>query len=148
MLDDSPVRPSVKFEIQNGLGPQIMDDFASSYGTLLSLAVCLASGRGRLAELVLVEGTRPEHAPVARVLMPDEHGSFLARSLHHLQDNIRRAGPAAAASYTLIGSILLLGGGGAVIDRWQGSAPWGLFVGLLLGVVVGLYEVAKAVWKP
>ena len=98
MLDDSPVRPSVKFEIQNGLGPQIMDDFASSYGTLLSLAVCLASGRGRLVKLVLVEGTRPEHAPVARVLMPDEHDSFLARSLHHLQDNLRRAGPAAAAS--------------------------------------------------
>ena len=48
----------------------------------------------------------------------------------------------------MIGSILLLGGGGAVIDRWQDSAPWGLFVGLLLGVVVGLYEVAKAVWKP
>ena len=124
-----------------------MDRFASSYGTLLSLAVCLASGRGRVPKLVLVEGSRPEHAPVARVLMPDEYDSFLARSLQHLQDNIRRAGPAATASYTLIGSILLLGGGGALLDRWQDSAPWGLLVGLLLGLVVGFYELAKTVWK-
>ena len=80
--------------------------------------------------------------------MPDERDPFLGKSLRYMQENIRRAGPAAAASYTLIGSILLLGGGGAVIDRWQDSAPWGLFVGLLLGVVVGLYEVAKAVRKP
>ena len=124
-----------------------MECFASSYGTLLSLAVCLASGTGRQAKLVLVEGTRPEHAPLARVLMPDEHDSFLARSLQHLQDNFRRAGPAATASYTLIGSIILLGGGGALLDRWQDSAPWGLLVGLLLGLVVGFYELAKTVWK-
>ena len=100
-----------------------------------------------MPKLVLVEGSRPEHAPVARVLMPDEHDSFLARSLQHLQDNIRRAGPAATASYTLIGSIILLGGGGALLDRWQDSAPWGLLVGLLLGLVVGFYELAKTVWK-
>lgn len=124
-----------------------MDRFASSYGTLLSLTVCLVSGRGRVSKLLLVEGSRPEHAPVARVLMPDEHDSFLARSLQHLQDNIRRAGPAATASYTLIGAILLLGGGGALLDRWQDSAPWGLLVGLLLGLVVGFYELAKTVWK-
>ena len=80
--------------------------------------------------------------------MPDERDPFLGKSLRYMQENIRRAGPAAAASYTLIGSILLLGGGGAEKDRCQDSAPWGLFVGLLLGVVVGLYEVAKAVWKP
>ena len=80
--------------------------------------------------------------------MPDERDPFLGKSLRYMQENIRRAGPAATASDPLIGSILLLGGGGAVIDRWQDSAPGGLFVGLLLGVMVGLYEVAKAVWKP
>ncbi len=80
--------------------------------------------------------------------MPDERDPFLASSLQHLQDNIRRAGPAATASYTLIGAILLLGGGGALIDRWQGISPWGLLSGLLLGIVVGFYEVARALWKP
>ena len=80
--------------------------------------------------------------------MLDERDPFLASSLQHLQDNIRRAGPAATASYTLIGAILLLGGGGALIDRWQGISPWGLLSGLLLGMVVGFYEVARALWKP
>ena len=79
--------------------------------------------------------------------MPDAHEPFLARSLRQMQANVRRAGPAAAASYTLIGAILLLGGLGFMVDRWQGTAPWFLFVGLVLGIVVGFYELAKTVWR-
>jgi F0F1-type ATP synthase assembly protein I len=69
-----------------------------------------------------------------------------ARSAQSFQDNIRRAGPAAGASYTLIGAIVLLGGLGYAVDAWMNTTPWGLFVGLLLGLVVGFYELAKVVW--
>lgn len=79
--------------------------------------------------------------------MPDERDPLLARSLQQLQDNIRRAGPAASASYALIGAILLLGGAGHLLDRWQQTEPWGLLGGLLLGLLVGFYELAKAVLK-
>jgi ATP synthase protein I len=79
--------------------------------------------------------------------MARKQSSFsFARSAQSLQDNIRRAGPAASASYTLIGAIVLCGGLGYAVDRWWGSAPWGLLVGLLLGLVVGFYELAKTVW--
>lgn len=80
--------------------------------------------------------------------MPDERDPFMARSMQHMQENIRRAGPAATASYTLIGAILLLGGIGFWVDRWQETSPWFLFGGLILGLVVGFYELARAVWKP
>jgi ATP synthase protein I len=70
----------------------------------------------------------------------------LARSARALQDTVQRAGPAAGASYTLIGAIVLLGGIGYAVDRWQGTAPWGLLAGLLLGIVVGFYELARTVW--
>jgi len=79
--------------------------------------------------------------------MPGEREPFVAGSLRHLQDNIRRAGPAATASYSLIGAIILLGGSGHLVDRWQGTEPWGLLVGLLAGLIVGFYELAKTVWK-
>ena len=79
--------------------------------------------------------------------MPDERDPFLARSFMALQENIRRAGPAATASYTLIGAILLLGGAGLVVDRWQGTSPWYLLAGLAVGLVVGFYQLAKTVWK-
>jgi F0F1-type ATP synthase assembly protein I len=72
---------------------------------------------------------------------------FSARSLRSLQENLRRAGPAAAASYALIGAIVLCGGAGYALDWWLGSAPWLLVVGLVTGVGVGLYEVAKTVWR-
>jgi F0F1-type ATP synthase assembly protein I len=77
----------------------------------------------------------------------DDSGLFLARSLKFLQENIRRSGPAATASYTLIGAILLLGGIGYALDRWIGTTVhWFLFAGLMLGIVVGFYELAKSVW--
>ena len=73
-------------------------------------------------------------------------GDFLAKSARQLQENAERAGPAAGASYTLIGAIILLGGIGYAIDRWQGTAPWGILGGLFVGLVVGFYELAKSVW--
>ena len=79
--------------------------------------------------------------------MPDDDQRLaFARSLRNLQDNIRRSGPAAAAGYTLIGAILLLGGIGYALDAWLGTSPWCLLAGLLAGIVVGFYELAKTVW--
>ena len=80
--------------------------------------------------------------------MPDnEPGLFIGRSLKYLQENLRRAGPAASAGYTLIGAILLLGGIGYAIDAWRGTTPWFLLSGLLLGLVVGFLELAKIVFR-
>ena len=80
--------------------------------------------------------------------MPDPSEHFLERSFGALQDNVRRAGPAATAGYTLIAAILLRGVG-YMVDRWVGTAsPWFLLAGMLVGLVVGFYELAKTVWKP
>ena len=71
---------------------------------------------------------------------------LLARSAKSLQENAEQAGPAAGASYTLIGAIILLGGIGYAIDAWRGTSPWFLLGGLALGLIVGFYELAKTVW--
>ena len=63
------------------------------------------------------------------------------------QENVRRSGPAAMASYTLIGAIIMFGGIGLVIDRWRGADHWFLLAGLLLGLVVGFVELARTVWR-
>ena len=65
-----------------------------------------------------------------------------------MQTSISSFGPAAAVSYTLIGSIILLGGIGYAIDEWLGASPWCLFGGLLLGFIVGFYELARTLWRP
>jgi ATP synthase protein I len=71
---------------------------------------------------------------------------FLKRSTEALQQTAEQAAPAAGAGYTLIGAIMLLGLIGYGIDRWLGTSPWFLVGGLLLGIVVGMYELAKTVW--
>ena len=68
-------------------------------------------------------------------------------SLKSLQTTISRSGPAATVSYTLIGAIVLLGGIGYALDEWRGTSPWFLFGGLVLGLIVGFYELAKTIWR-
>jgi F0F1-type ATP synthase assembly protein I len=70
----------------------------------------------------------------------------LGRSLESFQESVRQSAPAAGASYTLIGAIIMLGGAGYAADRWLGSSPWFLLAGLLLGLVVGFVELARTVW--
>ena len=70
----------------------------------------------------------------------------LERSMKALQDNVVRSGPVASASYSLIGALILLGGIGYGIDHWRGTSPWFLLGGLVLGMVVGFYELVRIAW--
>jgi len=77
-----------------------------------------------------------------------KRGYSLDRAAKALQENIAGAGGVAAASYTLVGAIILLGGIGYLIDNWQGTSPWFLLTGLILGMLVGFWELVKTVfWK-
>jgi F0F1-type ATP synthase assembly protein I len=77
----------------------------------------------------------------------EEQEFFLARSLRYMQESLRRSGPAAVAGYTLIGAIVLLGGIGYALDAWRDTSPWFLIAGLLLGIIVGFFELAKTIWR-
>ena len=87
----------------------------------------------------------PRDSSVAN--MPEKRDDRLSKSLEYFQEVVRKSGPAATASYTLIGAVLLLGGVGYLVDQWWDTSPWFVLAGLLLGVIVGFYELAKAVWK-
>ena len=80
--------------------------------------------------------------------MAKKNRSFsYSRSARSLQENATRAGSAAGASYTLVGGILVLGGIGYAVDHWRGTSPWGLIIGLVLGIVVGFYDLVKTTWR-
>jgi F0F1-type ATP synthase assembly protein I len=79
--------------------------------------------------------------------VPEDDDSTLERSMEAFQDTVRKSAPAAMGSYTLIGAIILLGGIGYVVDLWRGSSHWFLLTGLLLGLIVGFYELARTVFK-
>jgi len=77
---------------------------------------------------------------------PDK-GLFLEKAAKSFQESVAKAGPVAMSSYTLTGAILVLGGIGYALDHWRGSGHWFLLGGLLLGLIVGFYELARAVFK-
>jgi F0F1-type ATP synthase assembly protein I len=77
---------------------------------------------------------------------PRERSFSITRAAKALQENVSRSGPVASASYSLIGAILLLGGIGYALDNRWGTRPWLTVAGLILGIVVGFYELIKATW--
>ena len=62
-----------------------------------------------------------------------------------LQDNLDRNEPRIVASYALIGAILVLGSIGFAIDRWAGTSPWLLLVGLAAGILLGFVQLFRSV---
>ncbi len=77
----------------------------------------------------------------------DERGPTWLRTLRSFHTGLQQAGPAATSGYSLIGALAFCGGLGYAADRMLGTAPNGLVVGMLFGVVAGLYLVAKELWR-
>ena len=77
-----------------------------------------------------------------------DFGSTSASANRALQDNLDRNEPRIVASYALIGAILLLGGVGFAIDRWAGTSPWVLLVGLAAGILLGFVQLLRRLRQP
>ena len=54
---------------------------------------------------------------------------------------------AIGASYSVLGALALFGIGGYYLDRYRGNENFWLIIGLLLGVIIGMYELAKYILK-
>ncbi len=68
------------------------------------------------------------------------------KSFSYFQKMIQKSGPAAGASYALIGAVLLLGFIGYYLDGILETDPWFLLLGIFLGIISGFYQLAKTIW--
>ena len=69
-------------------------------------------------------------------------------SVFFMPDNIQNGlQKAIGASYTILGALAFFGLGGYWLDRQDGGESFWLIIGLLLGVIVGMYELAKFILK-
>jgi len=59
------------------------------------------------------------------------------------QDENRKSGFAYAAGITLFASVVTFCGLGYLLDRWLGTEPWLLVVGIVLGSALGLFEFVR-----
>ena len=63
------------------------------------------------------------------------------------QEANRKTGIAYAAAFNLFASVISLGGGGWLFDKWLGKSPWFLVGGLVLGAIVGFYQFIRLTSK-
>jgi F0F1-type ATP synthase assembly protein I len=74
-----------------------------------------------------------------------ESKNFTTSSFRRMSESLRQAGPYIGAVQA--GAIILLGGIGYFIDKWRESFPFWFMIGVACGIVVGLYEMAKVIWR-
>jgi len=53
----------------------------------------------------------------------------------------------ATVGLELVGGVAVLTGLGYGLDRWRGTAPWGMIGGAILGIVGGLYKLVRDVMR-
>lgn len=63
------------------------------------------------------------------------------------EETNRKSGIAYAAALTLFVSVATLCGAGWLLDRWLGTRPWLMVVGLILGAAAGFYEFVRLTSK-
>ncbi len=51
-----------------------------------------------------------------------------------------QAGVAYKLGFDLLAALIVGGGVGFAIDKWLGSLPWGMLIGLGLGIVAGMRQ--------
>ncbi|MDP6684320.1 MAG: AtpZ/AtpI family protein [Candidatus Marinimicrobia bacterium] len=79
--------------------------------------------------------------------MTKQKESSFNRSIDYFQKIIRDSGPIAAASYGLVGAVILFILFGYFLDKWLDTTPWLMITGLLIGLGSGFYELSKVIWR-
>jgi len=75
--------------------------------------------------------------------MPKNSDDFIQKVLSEFQRIVQLSAPAANAAYTLIGSILFFSLLGYFFDSIMKSEPILMVFGIVLGLVVGLFQLYK-----
>jgi F0F1-type ATP synthase assembly protein I len=75
--------------------------------------------------------------------MRDERVSIERDAVESMQRNLNQGEPVIVASYGVIGAIMLVGGAGFWADRYFGTQPWCLVAGLIAGLSIGFYQLAR-----
>jgi|TARA_B100001250_G_scaffold390563_1_gene390649 F0F1-type ATP synthase assembly protein I len=75
--------------------------------------------------------------------MTKKDDDFIQRTLNEFQRFLRLSGPAASASYSLLGAIILLSLIGYIVDNRYSTYPIFFISGLLAGLIIGFYELYK-----
>lgn len=63
------------------------------------------------------------------------------------RETTRKSSIAYAAAFSLFASVVTLFGLGWALDRWLGTSPWLIVIGLVLGAAVGFYQFVRLTSK-
>jgi F0F1-type ATP synthase assembly protein I len=79
--------------------------------------------------------------------MPELKNNSHKNFLYYLQRYLLQSASAASASYVLIAAIIIFCMIGFYIDKQYETIPWFTLLGLIIGLVIGFYQLAKTIWS-
>ena len=78
--------------------------------------------------------------------MPELKESSNKNFLYYLQKYLLQSASAASASYALIAATIIFCMLGFYLDNRYESTPVFTLLGLIIGLAIGFYELAKTIW--
>lgn len=79
--------------------------------------------------------------------MPELKESSNKNFLYYLQKYLLQSAPAASASYVLIAAVIIFCMIGFYLDNRYETIPWFTLLGLIIGLAIGFYGLAKTIWS-
>ena len=77
----------------------------------------------------------------------EDKDNFSVSTIKHISEMLRKAAPYIGTVYIQFTAIIILSGIGYFLDQWRGSFPLYFTIGLVLGIIIGIYEMGRLILR-
>ena len=77
----------------------------------------------------------------------EDKDNFSVSTIKHISEMLRKASPYIGTVYIQFTAIIILSGIGYILDQWRGSFPFYFTIGLVLGIIIGIYEMGRLILR-
>ena len=77
----------------------------------------------------------------------EDKDNFSVSTIKHISEMLRKSAPYISTVYIQFAAIVTLSGVGYFLDEWRGSFPFYFTIGLVVGIIIGIYNMGRLILR-